>query len=131
MKNRWFWLKQADDFTTILLDCKIVYNCDRSGQSSKCDDEPYANSTIYKMHLQFKADIALKNSRQTCRLTGRKKNAATMQLFYPPMLVILLPWSNEIWVLPSWKKNKNAVILSTSNQYSNSKSIGRNSLSFH
>jgi hypothetical protein len=57
MKNRWFWLKQADDFTTTLLDCKIVYNCDRSGQSSKCDDDPYANSTIYKMHLQFKADM--------------------------------------------------------------------------
>jgi len=76
MKNRWFWLTQADDFTTILLDCKIVYNCDRSGQSSKCDDEPYANSTIYKMHLQFKADIALKNSRQTCRLTGRKKKCS-------------------------------------------------------
>jgi len=66
MKNRWFWLTQADDFTTILLDCKIVYNCDRSGQSSKCDDEPYANSTIYKMHLQFKADMQTDWEKKKC-----------------------------------------------------------------
>jgi hypothetical protein len=30
-----------------------------SGQSRNCNEEPYANSTIYKMHFQFKADMEI------------------------------------------------------------------------
>ena len=42
--------KYADNFKTILLDCKIVRIeiVIQSGRSSKCDDQPYASTTIYK-----------------------------------------------------------------------------------